>query len=480
MRSPLAPTGTVPICRRFLFATTVLLTGLMVATPALADKSDRKARRTERRQALEAIQRGEYDQPTRYWREGPVRYLLSQDEDKAFRALDSEQERERYIKRFWAARDPDPSAPGNPFRDLFYRRVAEANEYFSASTKPGWLTDRGKTFIILGPPDELDQRYYGRNTPVVILWTYRDPPDGSNVSPNSVIRFVRDYSGEFRLSSDFRLSANETALSIGLQMQAMQVKSLPQPSELLDAVVNTQPAGDASPFRTHHEFFGGGAGETIAILTLGVQEEMLFANAGEDADPPAGPEGVTSTRLEAVARLIPEGGEGLTYDLAGVNALRAGTGDAARDAAGYLLFQGGVPVEPGRYEAYFGIFDRRTGHIHSHRDAFEVPSFRGEGITVSNIALASKLERLSERGAFGYSAPFVFGDLRAVPRAGDTFDSSMEPASTPSMAGPTSMSSTTSCRPGESGRTVNRSTPCSAIRSTFPTCRTRCRATPSN
>ena len=108
-------------------------------------------------QALEAIQRGEYDLPTRYWREGPVRYLLSQDEDVAFRALDSQQERERYIKRFWAARDPDPSTPGNPFRDLFYRRVAEANERtFAASTKPGWLTDRGKVFIILGPPDEHD------------------------------------------------------------------------------------------------------------------------------------------------------------------------------------------------------------------------------------------------------------------------------------------------------------------------------------
>ncbi|HET6278988.1 MAG TPA: GWxTD domain-containing protein [Candidatus Polarisedimenticolia bacterium] len=400
----------------------LLPAALAVGVHAFAEHGDRKARRAERRQALAAIERGEYDLPTRYWREGPVRYLMSQEEDRSFRGLDSEKERESYIRRFWAARDPDPSTPGNPFRDLFYRRVAEASAYFSASTRPGWLTDQGKVFIILGPPDEQEERYYRQNTPAVVLWTYREPPGGGSVSPNSVIRFVRDYSGEFRLSSEYRLSANETALSIGLQVQAMQVKSLPQPSELLDAVVSARPeTGTSAMFRTRQEFFGGGAGETVAILTLGVLQEALFAGSG--AGGPENSAGGISPRLEAVARLIRDGGEGLTYDLAGVNGLRAGTGDAARDAAGYLLFQGGMPVAPGRYAAYFGVFDRLTGHIYSHRDAFEVPSFPGDHLGVSAIALASRLERLSDRSSFGYSAPFVFGDLRAVPRADANLDS---------------------------------------------------------
>lgn len=424
MRSVPSSTRGVPGRRRPVLAIAVLLSGLVASPHAMADKGDRKTRRAERRLALEAMRRGEYDLPTRYWREGPVRYLISQDEDGAFRALESDQEREHYIKRFWAARDPDPTTPGNPFRDLFYQRVAEANSYFAASTKPGWLTDRGKVFIILGPPDEHDQRYYRQSSPEVILWTYRDPPGGSNVSPNSVVRFVRDYSGEFRLSNDFRLSVNETALSIGLQMQAMQVSSLPQPADLLEAVVNTQPDGAAAPFRTDHEFFGGGSGETLVILTLRVRDEVLFADDGEKIAAPVGSDGDAAPRLEAVARLVHEEKKGLTYDLTGVNGMRPGTGDAARDAAGYLLFQGGVPVEPGRYAAYFGIFDRRTGRIHSYRDAFEVPSFRHDRIRVSNIALASRLERLPDRGAFGYSAPFIFGDLRAVPRSGDNFEGS--------------------------------------------------------
>lgn len=421
MRSDSSSAGRPPARRRAALLAVLLLTGPMISAHASADHDDRKARRAERRQALEAIQRGEYDLPTRYWREGPVRYLISKDEDHAFRYLVDEEERASYIRRFWAARDPDPSTPGNPFRELFYRRVAEANAYFSASTKPGWLTDQGKVYIILGPPDEQDEGYYRQSAPAVILWTYRDAPGGSNVSPNSVVRFVRDYSGEFRLSNEFRLSANETALSISLQVQAMQVGSLPQPSELLDAVVSSEPAGDdSSPFRTQQEFFGGAGDETIAVLTLGVREEALSANPG------AGPQdsaGTIPARLEAVARLIREGGEGVTYDLAGVNALRAGTGEEARDAAGYLLFQGGMVVAPGRYAAYYGLFDRRTGNIYSHRDAFEVPSLPRDHLRVGSIALASRLERLSGRSSFGYSAPFVFGDLRAVPRGDADLDS---------------------------------------------------------
>ena len=101
----------------------VTLIALGLATPGFGARTDREARRAEKRLTLEAARRGEYDVPTRYWREGPVRYLLSQDEDKVFRDLATPEVRVRFIKRFWAMRDPDPSSPGNPFRKLFYRRV---------------------------------------------------------------------------------------------------------------------------------------------------------------------------------------------------------------------------------------------------------------------------------------------------------------------------------------------------------------------
>ena len=404
----------------------ITLIALGLATPGFGARTDREARRAEKRLTLEAARRGEYDVPTRYWREGPVRYLLSQDEDKLFRDLATPEVRVRFIKRFWAMRDPDPSSPGNPFRKLFYRRVGEANRYFSGSTKPGWKTDRGKIYIILGPPDERDERYFRSRTRALILWTYRDPPGGGSFGPNMIIRFLRDFSGEFRLSTNLRISVNETALSIGLQMQEMQVKSLPEPQELLDEVVNMLPSQGGAPFRTHHDFFGAGQGETIAILTLGVQESLLYEIEAHEGDPTASADAEADAdvaekpRFEAMARLVHDGREGPTYDLVGVNGLSAGEGVYAQDGEGYRLFQGGVTVEPGHYTAYLGVVDLTTGRIHSFRDAFEVPDYRDGGIRVSGITLASRLEPLPGRTTYGYSAPFVFGDLRAVPRAGDT------------------------------------------------------------
>ena len=52
----------------------------------------------------------------------------------------------------------------------------------------------------------------------------------------------------------------------------------------------------------NHEFFGGGSGETIAILTLGVQEEMLFADAGEKI---AAPDDAEEETLRRASRRSP-------------------------------------------------------------------------------------------------------------------------------------------------------------------------------
>src|SRR5436309_103418 len=100
----------------------------------------------------------DYDAPTALWREGPVRYLLTKDEDDAFRALTTDEDRAAFIHRFWASRDPVGSTPENEYRAIFYARVADANRRLTDSTKPGWKTHRGKIFILLGPPDHLEQQ----------------------------------------------------------------------------------------------------------------------------------------------------------------------------------------------------------------------------------------------------------------------------------------------------------------------------------
>ncbi len=89
------------------------------------------------------------------WKDGPVRYIMSWKEDEAVRQLRTVPELERFITEFWAKRDPSPGTIENEFRRTFWQRVLDANLRFRDSTIPGWKTDRGKIFILLGAPEEV-------------------------------------------------------------------------------------------------------------------------------------------------------------------------------------------------------------------------------------------------------------------------------------------------------------------------------------
>ena len=77
-----------------------------------------------------------------------------------FKQLATDEERDQFIEQFWLRRDPTPDTVENEFKDEHYRRIAYANEHFAAGT-PGWRTDRGRIYIVWGPPDEIDSHPAG-------------------------------------------------------------------------------------------------------------------------------------------------------------------------------------------------------------------------------------------------------------------------------------------------------------------------------
>jgi len=81
-----------------------------------------------------------------------VRYTITKEERKIFVDLPIE-EREQFIDEFWKRRDPDPDTEVNEFKEQYYERIEEANRLFRGG-KPGWLQDRGRIYILLGPPHE--------------------------------------------------------------------------------------------------------------------------------------------------------------------------------------------------------------------------------------------------------------------------------------------------------------------------------------
>jgi len=88
-----------------------------------------------------------------------IGYVILPVEEKIFREMPPE-DRGDFIRDFWARRDPDPSTPINEFRQSYYTRLATADKAFRAG-KPGWKTDRGRIYILLGQPTNILRKAMG-------------------------------------------------------------------------------------------------------------------------------------------------------------------------------------------------------------------------------------------------------------------------------------------------------------------------------
>jgi GWxTD domain-containing protein len=113
-------------------------------------------RKKENAKSLKRELKGEY----RKWLDQDVRWIITDDERKAFMQLSNDEERDQFIEAFWQRRNPDPDSLDNEFKEEHYRRIEYANEHFAAG-KPGWMTDRGRIYIVYGPADEVDSHPSG-------------------------------------------------------------------------------------------------------------------------------------------------------------------------------------------------------------------------------------------------------------------------------------------------------------------------------
>jgi GWxTD domain-containing protein len=99
--------------------------------------------------------------PWSNWLTQDVAYIIEDQERAAYRALNTDEEREHFVEQFWLRRDPTPGTPVNEFREEHYRRIAFTNQHFGENALSGWKTDRGRIYIVYGPPDEIDSHPSG-------------------------------------------------------------------------------------------------------------------------------------------------------------------------------------------------------------------------------------------------------------------------------------------------------------------------------
>ncbi len=389
-----------------------------------------------------------FDRPTKDWYKGPVRYIITKQEVKAYKALDSELDRRNFIDWFWQRRDVIPATPQNEFRDRFERRVFESERLFSDTAKPGWKTDRGKIYILVGPPDDINTDAVGKGHRGIITWVYRNPPF-PELRMNTVVAFARDTSGEFVLSTSptldsdvarglrfnrvkttadgrtFRPGRDPVLLDQGVplsqgEMETMMIFSRlqqlpPAEEKLFQDIVFSREFYGTIPMDSRLDFYKAGDGTTFAMLTVGIRSSSVQYRSKGGRDVPD---------VGVFGKLVNRDNPDESYPLASDSAFAASPTNKDAGPADLLIFQatGGFP--PGRYQLVLGVEDRVSKKIAAYRKDVVIPDLAGEDLALSSIALATQMEPQSRSAGAG--RPFHMGRFQIVPSPDNVFRKSDE------------------------------------------------------
>jgi len=381
------------------------------------------------------------DKPTPDWREGPVRYIITKEEDKAYKTLKTEQERATFIDIFWRRRDPSPKTEYNEFKEKFRNRCLDAGRLYSETTTPGWKTDMGKVYILVGPPDEMVRDRVPRAGRGTVIWIYRQPPF-PDLAPNTVIAFAKNVQGEYMLSSRPTFDSD---VAHGLQFMGpratdpdsnlpiyqgtdplmlaqgvpfaqdefqtsfiyARVQQLPpKEAAILHDVVVTRSSFDVIPFRSRYSFFKTSSAATLVAVTLAIKTtSVLYRSEGGKERPDLGMFG----------KLVDQDHPGNEIALSSAGGFEPAPANETAGIDDYLLYQATVPVKPGRYVGIFGAEDRVARKVGTFREPLVVPDLStSQALSLSSITLAQSIATIPPPESESKPSPFVFGSLQVV------------------------------------------------------------------
>lgn len=405
--------------------------------------------------------------PLLQWDKGPVRYLMGRSETKLYRSLHTTGERQEFIRRFWARRDPDPRTSTNEARLIFWRRVIEANQKFRDTPKPGWLTDRGKIYILLGPPFEINTRQdFDIGEPTVAArglqrWHYRGLQRAANRA-EFIIPFYRDSDGDWRMSSDPRLASialdlTENSLDgvlgsslsqlmdkvrwqggdLNTAMDLGALQEIPTEQDLLRGVVEAEQFVGSCQGELAVHALGelDAAGRERYAITLGIRADGL--NPAWD-----GSAAGLATRFVATAQLRSAGGAGpVAVDLGEFSFSAEPNPDRADP---WLRFQALVGLPSGRLGLTAAVLDRLAGNACSAESVIEVAKADPAAPRIAGPVLAAR--RIDTAPLPGEAQPFRLGPALVMPLLGrgpsvrDPFSIGLIVASAPDRDEPVALS----------------------------------------
>lgn len=433
----------------------LLVLGTTTRTFARPDKQSREEKKRQKE-----LQKEEQS-PYKKWIDEEVPYIITDTERAAFKKLTTDDERESFIENFWERRNPNPGNPENEFKEEYYRRIAYANEHF-ASGIPGWKTDRGRIYIMYGPPNEIDNHDSGgtyerpmeegggeTSTYPFEDWTYNYI---EGVGSNIKLEFVDPtMSGEFHLTMDpgekdallhvpgagltllesmGMASKNDRftrtdGMTIGTPMGALPesmeeftrldtfAKIFQPPAVKFDdlkASVTHKITAQVLPFDVRTDFVRITDDAVLTPITVQVaNKDLQFQNK----------DGIMHASLDIYGQLTTPSGRVATSFDQGV-AVDMPEHDFQNFPDRKEVYQRALPLKPGLYKLSLVLKDENSGNIGYLDEGIRVPRYADDKLASSSLILADLIQEVPTTQVG--SGMFVIGSTKVRPSVQKVFN----------------------------------------------------------
>ena len=411
------------------------------------------------RQKREERLRKELQTHYKKWLEEDVGYIITAEEGDAFRHLNTEEEREQFVENFWLRRDPTPDTIENESKEEHYRRIAYSNERF-ASGKPGWKTDRGRIYIMHGPPDEIESQPAGGmyerpmeegggSTSVYPFerWRYRYI---EGVGSDIILEFVDiSGSGEYRMTMDpsekdallytpgaglsmmeqmglasktdrfNRADGTHLPKTVGdtvrnqpferLALFAAVQKPPPVKFKDLESLVETRISFNLLPFSVRTDFLRVTEETTLVPVTVGLLKKDLTFQMKD---------GLHNAVVNVFGRVTTLTGR-IVQTFEDVIQLDIPPALFERTLSEASVFQKAVPLRPGLYKLNLVLKDLNSGNVGTLELRLNVPRFEEAELAHSSLILADYIERVPSKNIG--RGQFVIGNTKVRPAVDEEF-----------------------------------------------------------
>jgi GWxTD domain-containing protein len=316
------------------------------------------------------------------WLNEEVALIITGAEKAEFKKLEKEEDKDLFIKLFWAKRDPTPQTEKNEFQDEYYKRLEYVKTAFLYGYKTGIETDMGKVYLYFGKPRVLHpstspsglQQTYPQE-----IWIYLSQPWMNLPKKTFNVVFTHDGIG-------YVIDQNQTDFRVIQALYSYPEKILLHPD------LKEMPFAKKAPLLPPESLEGRLIQQIKSsqedIVQIPFEKQALFTKAENE-----------STYLTFLLKI--EAGEkkeatqkkmiifgSLERDGQSFEFLQEG---ALQEEGNYFISQVGLPLLPGDYKLFIGLATTDEKLYSIKMDQIQVPDFWTQELALSSLLASAQV-----------------------------------------------------------------------------------------